>query len=72
MSIRAPVDFGWVQAAHIFWNWAQHSSRGATARMEAGQVSSFFPKMGILLSFGWETLQTGEYDLIVVRRRTIY
>lgn len=23
-------------------------------------MSSFFPKMGILLSFGWKTLQTGE------------
>lgn len=28
--------------------------------MEALQESGFFPKMGILLSFGWKTLQTGE------------
>lgn len=54
------MDFGWVWAARISWIWAQHSPRGATPEMETLQVSSFFPKMGILLSFGWKTRETGE------------
>ena len=54
------MDLGWVLAAQISWIWAQHSSCGATPEMEGLQVSGFFPKMGILLFFGWKTLQTGE------------